>query len=131
MDVSSRAYEKLVCPSFPQYGDMKNWMTQLKRNVVAVAPYTDMIEIVWLNECLTKTFAELADAGSPRMKRLDLVLSKCLAVVIHKSGEQLSEDVFLADRDSADRDQILGGRQMVWMMLDFFKTHRSMLEQYS
>ena len=51
-------------------------MTQLKRNVVAVAPYTDMIEIVWLNECLTKTFAELADSGSPRMKRLDLVLSK-------------------------------------------------------
>ena len=47
------------------------------------------------------------------------------------SGEQLSEDVFLVDRDAADKDQILGGRQMVWMILDFFKTHRSMIEQYS
>ena len=78
VDVSSRAYEKLVCPAFPQYGDMKNWMTQLKRNVVACAPYTDMAEIKWLNECYTKTFEELIDAGSARMKRLDLVLSKCL-----------------------------------------------------
>ena len=58
-------------------------MTQLERNVVAVAPYTDMLEIALLNECTTKTFAELADAGSPRVRRLDLVLSKCLTVVIH------------------------------------------------
>ena len=77
--------------------------------MAAVAPYTDFLEIAWLNECTTKTFAELADAGSPRMRRLDLVLSKCLATVIHKSGEVLSEDVFLADREAADTNHLLGG----------------------
>ena len=129
MDVSDRSYETLECPAFPQYGDMEDWMTQLRHNVVASAPYTDLIEIKWLNECTTKTFAELACAGSARLKRLDLMLSMCVAQVIHKSSKQLSEQVFLADQDAADQDQILGGRQMVWMILNFFKTHRSMQEQ--
>ena len=55
-------------------GDTKNWLIQTKRNVLAVAPYTDMAEIAWLNECYTKTFAELVDPGSARFKRLDLML---------------------------------------------------------
>ena len=39
VEVSSRAYEKLVVPTLPKYGDMKKWMTQSGRNVVACAPY--------------------------------------------------------------------------------------------
>ena len=65
------------------------------------------------------------------MKRLDVIMSTSLAPVIHKSGESLSEDLFLADREADDRGEILLGRQMIWMMLDFFKTHRSMAVQYS
>ena len=48
VDVSSRANEKLVAPQFPKYGDHKNWMTQLGRNVVACAPYMDYEELEWL-----------------------------------------------------------------------------------
>ena len=106
-------------------------MTQLRRNVLAVAPFTDDLEIGWLNECYKKTFDELANAGSSRFKRLDMVLSKCMATIIHKSGESLSDDVFLADREASDANRVLGGRQMVWMVLDFHKTHSSMIEQYS
>ena len=120
VDVSSRAYEKLVVPSFPQFGDTKNWMTQLKRNVLAAAPYTDMAEINWLNECYNKTFEELVEAGPARYKRLDLMLGKCMATVIDKSEEPLSDDMFLADRDANDQNRILGGRQMIWMLLNFF-----------
>ena len=103
----------------------------MKRNILAAAPYTDMAEIAWLNECYSKTYAELADPGPARFKRLDLMLGKCLASVIHNSGETLSEDVFLADRDANEAGRVVGGRQMVWMILDFFKTHRSMAIQYS
>ena len=46
------------------------------------------------------------------MKWLDIVLSTRLAPIIHKSGESLSEDVFLADRDASDRGEILLGRQI-------------------
>ena len=110
---------------------MKNWLTQLKRNVISCAPTTDMGEIAWLNEIANKTFEQLADSGSAKMKRLDLVLSRLVANCIHKSGESLSEDVFLADRDASDKNDTLGGRQMIWMIMSFFKTHGSMVEQYS
>lgn len=129
--VSSRAYEKLQVPQFPKYGDMTNGMTQLDRNVVACTPYMGFTELEWLKETYTRSFEELADSGPPRMKRLDLVLSTRIAVIIHKSVESLSEDVFLADREAWDRGDSLRGRQMIWLILDFFKTHRSMAEQYS
>ena len=98
VDVSSRAYEKLQIPAFPKYGDAKNWLTQLGRNAVAAAPYMDWVELKWLKECYTKSFEELRDSGAARMKRLDVIMSTRLAPVIHKSGESLSEDLFLADR---------------------------------
>ena len=123
---SSRAYEKLQVPKWPKYGDMKNWLTQLKRNVISCAPTTDRSEIAWLNEISGKTFEALADSGSPKMLRLDLCLSRLVANCIHKSGETLSEDVLLADRDASDKNDILRGRQMIWMMMSFFKTHGSL-----
>ena len=66
-----------------------------------------------------------------RGRRLDLVMEHMVAACIHKSGETLSEDLFLADRDAAEKDQILMGRQIVWMILDVFKSYRCMAEQYS
>ena len=110
LEVSSRAYEKMVVPAFPKWGDTHAWLTQLKRNVVAVAPCTDRIEVKWLDEVYSKTFKELAVTGSPRLTRCDLVMSQKLAVVIHKSGENLSEDAFLADRDAAYAGDIIMGR---------------------
>ena len=56
VDVSSRAYEKLQVPAFPKYGDAKNWLAQLGKNVVAAAPYMDWVELKLLKECYAKSF---------------------------------------------------------------------------
>ena len=66
-----------------------------------------------------------------RRKRLDFALSRALQGLIKSSGESLSEDVTLKAREYTQRSKILRGRQIVWMMIDFFKTNRSLQEQYA
>ena len=51
--------------------------------------------------------------------------------MIISSGESLSEDLTLKAREFAQRSQILRGRQLIWMMIDYFKTNRSFQEQYT
>ena len=51
--------------------------------------------------------------------------------MIKSSGESLSEYVTLKAREYTQRSHILRGRQIVWMMIDYFKTNRSLQEQYT
>jgi hypothetical protein len=46
------------------------------------------------------------------------------------SCESLSEDITLKAREFAQRSKILRGRQIISMMIDYFKTKRSLQEQY-
>ena len=48
-----------------------------------------------------------------------------------RSGESLSEDITLKAREFAQRSKILRGRQIMWMTIDYFKTNRSLQEQYT
>ena len=57
-----------------------------------------------------------------RSRRLDLSLSKALQGMLRSSGESLSEDVTLKAREFAQRSKILRGRQMIWMIIDYFKS---------
>ena len=50
--------------------------------------------------------------------------------MIRSSGESLSEDVTLKAREFAQRSHILRGRQIICMMIDYFKTNRSLQVQY-
>ena len=51
--------------------------------------------------------------------------------MVRSSGESLSEDITLKAREFAQRSNILRGRQIIWMMIDYFKTNRSLQEQYT
>ncbi|MFM7987040.1 MAG: hypothetical protein ACKPKO_47785, partial [Candidatus Fonsibacter sp.] len=51
--------------------------------------------------------------------------------MIRSSGEPLSEDVTLKAREFQQRHMLLRGRQTIWMMIDYFKTNRSLQEQFS
>ena len=66
-----------------------------------------------------------------RWKSLDLSLSRALRWMIQSSGESLSEDVALKAREFAQRSNILRGRQIIRLMIDYFKTNRSLQEQYT
>ena len=56
-----------------------------------------------------------------RWKSLDLSLSRALRWMIQSSGESLSEDVALKAREFAQRSNILRGRQIIRLMIDYFK----------
>ncbi|MFM7980249.1 MAG: hypothetical protein ACKPKO_13120, partial [Candidatus Fonsibacter sp.] len=94
--------------------------------------------MIWLRECWTKSFEQLEQSelvGSTneewRWTRLDFALSRALQGMIKSSGESLSEDVTLRAREYQQRSMILRGRQIIWMMIDYFKTNRSLQEQYT
>ena len=40
--------------------------------------------------------------------------------MIRSSGESLADDVTLKAREFSQKSKILRGRQIVWMMIDFF-----------
>ena len=51
--------------------------------------------------------------------------------MIKSSGESLSEDVTLKAREYTQRSKILRARQIILMMIDYFKNNRSWQEQYA
>ena len=133
----TKAYEKLSVPSFPKGGEMTNWIYSLGTGVVAAGFYGDELEVTWLRECWSKSFGQLESSDLDgakdqiRWKRLDFSLPRALQGMVKSSGESLSEDVTLKAREYAHKNKILRGRQIIWMMIDYFKTNRSLQEQYT
>ena len=103
---------------------------------------SDELEVAWLSECSSKTFDELvfsdwslrgttsANDSSDRWRKLDFALAKALDGILQQSKESWTEDVVLKSRKLSQRNIILKGRQIVWIMLDYFKTNRTLQEQY-
>jgi len=136
--INHKVYEKLSVHPFPRSGDMTNWIYSLGIATVCSGNIGDEQEVIWLRECWTKSFAQLEQSeldGSTseewRWKRLDFALSRALQGMIKASGESLSEDVTLRAHEYQQRSMILRGRQIIWMMIDYFKTNRSLQEQYT
>ena len=46
--------------------------------------------------------------------------------MIRSSGESLADDVTLKAREFSQKSKILRGRQIVWMMIDFFLSHTAL-----
>ena len=66
-----------------------------------------------------------------RRRRLDFALAQALQKMIRASGESLADDVTLAARDCSSEGKVLRGHQIVWMLVDYFKTNRSLQEQFT
>ena len=58
---------------------------------------------------------------------ISLVYYSC--ALVKSSGVPLSEGVTLKAREYAHKNKILRGRHIIWMMIDYFKTNRSLQEQ--
>jgi hypothetical protein len=63
-------------------------------------------------------------------RKLDFALAKALHGILKQSKESLTEDVILKARECAQSNSILKGCQIVWMLLYYFKTIRTLQEQY-
>ena len=116
---------------------MTNWLYSLGTAAVFSGNFGDELVVTWLKGCWRKSFEELENsdvdvAEDPsRWKRLDSALSKALQGMIKSSGESLSEDVTRKAREYTQRSNILRGRHIIWVMIDYFNTNRSLQEQYT
>ncbi|MFM7982398.1 MAG: hypothetical protein ACKPKO_24065, partial [Candidatus Fonsibacter sp.] len=103
--------------------------------------FSDELEVAWLAECTQQMFDELAmssrsvQAPNPndnidRWRKLDFALARGIHNILRQSKEALTEDVVLEAREMSQNSTILKGRRIVWMMLDYFKTNKTLQEQY-
>jgi hypothetical protein len=110
---------------------MTNWVYSFGTATVVSGCVGDELEVKWLRECWTNSFDQLESSDldgtgdQTRWRRPDFSLSKALQGMIRSSGESLSEDITLKAREFAHRSNILRDRQIIWMMIDYFKTNRS------
>ena len=105
--------------------------------------FSDELEVAWLAECTSKTCDELNSSEwvsrvppmpydtLDRWRKLDFALAKALHGILKQSKESLTEDVILKTRECAQSNSILKGRQILWMMHDYFQTNRTLQEQYT
>ena len=118
-----------------QSGEMTNWVYYLGTATVVSGCFGDELEVKWLRECWSKAFDELECSdmdgthGQVRWKRLDFALPRALQGMIRSSGESLSEDVSLKAREFAQRSMVLRGRQIIWIMIDYFKKNSRSLHK--
>ena len=103
---------------------MTNWRYSLGTATVVSGCYGGELEVTWLRECWKKSFDDLVcydligTKEQIRWKRLDCSLSQALQGMIKPSGESLLEDVALKARAFSQRNQILCGQQIIWMIID-------------
>ena len=121
---------------------MTSWMIALGLASVVGGGFSDELDIAWLAECSSNAFVELSNSpwNSPtpalpagtldRWRKLDFALSQSFHCILKQSRESLTEDVVLKIRESAQSNKLLNGRHIIWMVHDYFKTNRTLQEQY-
>ena len=77
-----------------------------------------------------KSRGKLLGPTRTRFCQLDGRLAEKLSGVVNRSQEpSLREDMYLKKEQMLNEGPALGGRQIAWMILDFFKTDRSLAVQ--
>jgi hypothetical protein len=99
----------LKVPCFPQYTQLPIWRTQVATNLVHTSKYGDNAEIAWFKERMIKTFEELGDPGSTRMRHADSLIASAL---IDKLPEKLMEEVRRMQVEAMALNKIITGRRM-------------------
>ncbi len=127
----ARQYDKITVPKFPSAATVKNWMMSLGYNLTTAGGYVDKRELEWLHEAQEMTFEQLADGGCDRMRKCDMTLGKALIGLVNGTNEPLKNDLIVTQSKLWQDKQILSGRQVVKMILDYFKTHRDLQQKYT
>ena len=65
------------------------------------------------------------------MRKCDMTLGKALIGLINGTNEPLKNDLIVTRSKLWQDKQILAGRQVVKMILDYFKTHRDLQQKYT
>ena len=100
----------------------------MARNLVAASPVFDRAEVKWFREIEGLTFEELGRPQQPRFQALEAQMAASLCKIL---PEQLRTRVQVKEQDAFKRDATLNGRQIVWMIYDWFRTDANISTFYS
>ena len=125
----------LSVPPFPCITQLPQWETALMRNLIAASSHADNIEIAWLAEAKAKTFEELGDSSgalwtAARFHHLDSNMATAIIRTLSKET-QLRTRVQREENKLVKLNRIIKGRQVVWMIYDWFKTKPHMQSHHS
>ena len=115
-------------PTFPRTQQLTMWKISLVRNLVAASPYADQQEAPWFKEIEGKSFDELGKSGSARFQLLDSQLAAALVKIL---PDQLRTRVQAKEMDAYKRNTTITGRQIVFMIYEWFKTDAHMSTFFS
>ena len=121
---------KIQIPAFPKITEQHEWTINLIRNLQAASKFEDGKEIEWIGQCKRLSFSELGYKGDRRFGPMDRSLAesayKILPPELRVRVERKEKEHF------AERDQLLSGRQIVYMIYEYLNTeeHMSVLFNY-
>ena len=123
-----------MIPKFPSISQVSGWKHRVARNLCAATGETDFKEIQWILEVQKPgvTLESLADSGKKRFRQLDIRLAVALSNCIRDGSSELDRTLQQKEWRLMEQTQkCLKGRQVMWLILDFFKTNRDMSEVYN
>ena len=127
--------EKVIVPKFPHIGDVPVWKQNVARNLTVATGRIDYKEISWINEVqkVGQTMEGLADSGKgKRFKQLDIRLAVSLVACVKEGCPELNRTIQRKENELMEaKGQCLRGRQIMWLILDYFKTNQEMSVVYT
>ena len=115
--------DKVEVPPFPEINQLSPWRTKLMNNVAVASRNPDYSRVTqWLAETWSDTsFEQLGSSSGMELVTLDLKLASAMTAMMHTAGEKAKRFRDRVNLKMAGGD-IIKGRQIVWMLLDSFKT---------
>ena len=121
--------DKVEVPVFPDITKLNPWKSNLRRFILVAAGNPDYTRVLrWIDDTWKDgaTFQELDDPGGHQFVMLDMKLANGMVTMMQKAGDRAKRfrDKVNLRMEEASRGggNVLKGRQMVWMLLDLFKT---------
>jgi len=124
-----RRPKAVVAPAFPNINEQTSWLSKVAKNLVAASVHDDRREVEWFMQVKTKSFEELANSGEVRFAPLDALLCTALEPTLPKALERTYSTK--CEQALLTKNDVLTGRQLAWLILNYFKTSDHMSIVYS
>ena len=128
-DAKALRPKQVNAPSFPNINSITTWLGACAQNLVAASVYDDHAEVKWLLEVKTKTFVELGRSKcEQRFSPLDALFAIALVKTLPPHLKRKYDDENIK---ALNNGSVVTGRQIVWLILQWFKTNDHMSVVYS
>ena len=124
--------DRVTVPKFPTLASLKQWHSQLIRNLVLASGRTDHVELRWLDEILKvgAKFEDFHNSGGARFATLDIKLHCAMTQVIKDGCRTLAAKLSTLEDEAMAKGMLLKGRQLVWLVHDWFRLNPEMQQVY-